>query len=154
MCWWILMMQNITHPLLPSLILSRSIKAFHWRWPPKHFIQCPAMHCSRSESRAFLPLTRTSWHILVYFLTSLCLTPRCLFSSFYLLCRVPFTHTFPYTTFFLPGCHLPCLPKIQSWYHLGLIQYKDLFVRHKQGCEIKKYIVVSWYQHLNSLYQY
>lgn len=115
-------------PLAPSLILSRSIKAFHWRWPPKHIIQCPAMHCSRSESCAFLPLTRTFWRLLVYLLTSLCLTPRC-FSSCYLHCRVLFTHILPYTTFFLNGCHISsfCLksnPKIPYlvWTPINLTQ--------------------------------
>lgn len=38
--------------LPPSLIPSRNIKAFHWRWHPKHIIQCPVMHCSRSEQFA------------------------------------------------------------------------------------------------------
>lgn len=45
------------HPA-PPLIPSRNIKAYHWRWHPKHIIQCPAMHCSRSEQ--FASLSRMS----------------------------------------------------------------------------------------------
>lgn len=61
------------HPA-PSLIPSRNIKAFHWRWHPKHIIQCPAMHCSRSEQ--FASLSRMS-------LCSLPLSLFFLFLSFF-----------------------------------------------------------------------